>query len=82
MKKFAVAILSFFDNDNKLFVVEAETEQKAIIKALSIFNSENGEETKDKDFLEWINSMEKKTVEEIQQELFDGDMSLSNVVEL
>ncbi|WP_297419076.1 hypothetical protein [Clostridium sp.] len=81
MKKYALAILSFFDNDNKLFVVEAETEQKAVIKALSIFNGKE-EETNDKDTLKWINSMENKTIEEIQQELFDGDISLSNVVEL
>ena len=40
MKKYVVAVISFFDNDLKQFIIEAENEYEAAKKGLIEFTSE------------------------------------------
>lgn len=82
MKKYAVAILSFFDNQNKLFVVDAKTDTQAMIKTILAFKEESGEDMNDADTLEWIEDMKEMTIEDIQQCLFDSDMSISKPTQI
>lgn len=70
MNKYAVAVLSFFQNENKILIVEAETEPLAMIKALDEFaNTENSE---------WLGKY--PTVEEIKQECFNGEIAISTPI--
>jgi len=77
MKKYAVAVLSFFENENKVFIVEADNESEAMGKALVLFNENN-----DEDYTEWVNELSQKTVEKIQEECFDGEIAISKPVEI
>lgn len=73
--KYAVAVLSFFENENRVFIVDANNEVEAMVKALS-----SGDKMLDEDYVQWSKNMWTKTVEEIQEECFDGDMAISKPV--
>lgn len=73
--KYAVAVLSFYDNENEVFIVDADSKVEAMVKALSL-----QDKMLDADYVRWINKIKTKTVEEIQEECFDGDMSISEPV--
>ncbi|CAG7840841.1 hypothetical protein CLOHAE12215_02265 [Clostridium haemolyticum] len=76
MNKFAVAVLSFFENDNKVFIVEGSNPVEAMCLAIAQFQGDNmDEDTKD-----WINSMKNKAVDEVQEICADGDLAVSNPV--
>lgn len=70
--KYAVAVLSFFENENRVSIVESNSEVEAMVKVLS-----SGDKMLDEDYVKWIDEMLLKTVEEIQQECFDGDIAIS-----
>lgn len=69
MKKFAVAGMSFFDNDLKLEIIEAETWKKALCKH-SVFNYEN-------DDLSWLSD----DIEMAKNDAIDGDFTF-DVIEI
>lgn len=73
--KYAVAVLSFYENENRVFIVDANGEVEAMVKALS-----SGDKMPDEDYAQWANEMLTKTVEEIQEECFDGDIAISKPV--
>lgn len=73
--KYAVAVLSFFENENRVSIIEANSEVEAMVKVLS-----SGDKMLDEDYVKWIDEMLLKTVEEIQQECFDGDIAISKPV--
>lgn len=73
--KYAVAVLSFFDNENKVLLVDANSEVEAMVKTLS-----SGDKMLDEEYVQWIETMLAKTVEEIQEECFDGDLAISKPV--
>lgn len=56
------------------FIVEAESESSVMAKALTQKNSS------DEDYVEWVNEMLQKTVEQIQKECFNEDMSISKPI--
>lgn len=73
--KYAVAVLNFFDNENKVLLVDANSEVEAMVKTLS-----SGDKMLDEEYVQWIETMLAKTVEEIQEECFDGDLAISKPV--
>jgi len=73
--KYAVAVLSFFENENRVSIIEANSEVEAMVKVLS-----SGDKMLDDDYVKWIDEMLLKTVEEIQQECFNGDIAISKPV--
>lgn len=73
--KYAVAVLSFYENENRVSVIEADSEVEAMVKVLS-----SGDKTLDEDYVKWIDTMLTKTVEEIQEECSDGDIAISKPV--
>jgi len=75
--KYAVAVLSFFENENRVFVIEAKNEVEAMVKALS---SKDKMLELEEDYVKWIDEMLLKTVEEIQEECFNGDIAISKPV--
>ena len=75
MNKYAVAILSFFENQNKIFIVDADTEVNAMKKALIDFCKT---EQSKKDQEEWQISWE--TVEDVINECFNGEIGISEPV--
>lgn len=75
MNKYAVAILSFFENQNKIFIVEADTEVNAMKKALIKFcTSDEAKKSQE----EWQTSWE--TVDEVINECFNGELGISEPV--
>lgn len=79
--KYAVAIINFFDNENKIFIVEADSESEAMAKAILLSNKKEDEEL-DEDYIKRAEELSMKTVEEIQNECFDADMSISEPVKI
>ncbi|MEY8352554.1 hypothetical protein AALB39_04265 [Lachnospiraceae bacterium 54-53] len=73
--KYAVAVLSFFENENRISIVDANSEVEAMVKTLS-----SGDKMLDEEYVQWIEVMLTKTVEEIQAECFDGDIAISRPV--
>lgn len=69
--KYAVAILSFFDNENKILFVDADSKAEALKKAL-VDIAEN-EETKQQQ-REWNDTLT-NDYEELLDELVNGEMS-------
>lgn len=83
MKRYAIGILSFFENENKVFIVEAKDKVNAMIKGLIEFNTpKNNEEKIDKDTLSWIQDMRIKSVQKIQEECFDEEIAISEPIEI
>lgn len=80
MDKYAVAILNFFKNDNKVYITEGESESEAMLKGIIEYNKTD--EEIDEDILEWVESMENKSVDEIIEECFDGDLAVSKPVKI
>lgn len=78
MKKYAIGVLSFFQNENKVFIVKAKNDNEAMRKALSRFK----EEDMDDYVKEWIENMKNNTLEEIQGLCFDGDIAISLPIEI
>lgn len=72
LNKYAVAILALHEHDNRLFVVEAETEGKAIKKALIEFDENNAE---------WVENMS-NDVESIVNDAAEGELIISNIIKL
>lgn len=70
MKKFAVALINFFDNENKIYFVEAENEVEALKKGVI----EQASELDKAITREWMND-DDYTYKELQGVLFDADMS-------
>ena len=80
--KYAVAIINFFDNENKVFLVEANGDSEAMAKAILLSNKTDDVEEIDEDYIKWVNDLANKTVEEIQNICFDADMSISEPVKV
>lgn len=80
MGKYAVAILDFFKNDNKVYITEGKSEPEAMLKGIIEHNK--SDEKIDEDTLEWIESMKNKSVDEIIEECFDGDLAVSKPVKI
>ncbi len=75
MNKYAVAILSFFENQNKIFIVEADNDVNAMKKALLDFCTTD-ERKKDQE--EWQAPWE--TVNDVINECFNGEIGISEPV--
>jgi hypothetical protein len=73
MKKYAVAILSLFENNNEIFFVEAEDEVQAIKQGLIDFCKD--EEIKQSQ-REW-NLELSNSVEELKNELINGELAVT-----
>lgn len=67
MKKYAVAVLSFFENVNEVKIVEAENEVKAMLTAV-------GDELSMADDFE--------TTEDLKQYYYSGEYAVSKPVEI
>lgn len=72
MNVYVIAIASLFDNDNKLYKVEAENEIDAMLKALLASSVDSTE-----GILEWWNNMNKESIESIRGEFFNSDLLVS-----
>ncbi|MFW9874475.1 MAG: hypothetical protein ACFFG0_15320 [Candidatus Thorarchaeota archaeon] len=87
MSKYAVAVTEsigksiFFDNRIETIIVEAENETSAVIKAVKKFIHPESDGIL-KDEVDWLDSLQTKLIEEIQQELFDADMNASFPVKI
>jgi len=77
MKTFVIGILSFFENENRLFKVTAENEVDAMKQALIEFTNPKYRE----DQIEW-NKTIGNTVAEIQDACFNSDMSITTPMEI
>jgi hypothetical protein len=62
MPKYAIAFINFFDNENKVYIVEAENQIKALRKIVPHIN--------------------KDTIEDIKQGVFDCDQSISTPIQV
>ena len=67
MKTYVIAAINFHDNLNKIHRIKANSKEEALLKLAGIFGFE-------------IKST--LSIEEIQQLLFDGDMSVSDPLEI
>lgn len=74
MNKYAIALISFFDNENKIFIVEANNEIESMKKALFLFNGIN-----DESFAGWTTTVG-ETIEEVKSYCFNGDIGISSPV--
>jgi len=72
--KYAVAIINFFDNENKIHVVEADNEIDAMKKAILKINPESELIIEDYDDLH--------TIEDIKNYMFDVDQSISSPLQI
>ncbi len=72
MKRYVVSYISFFDNDLKSGIIEAENEQEACIKYMV---------NEDASIQDWISSWKDKSLEVIKYECFNAD-SMINVIEI
>lgn len=83
-KKWAVAVLSFFDSVNHVYIVRASSEQKAMVRALIEYNAEVRPESdpEDSGWKTWVNDMLDKTVPEIIAECNNGELGISKPVEI
>jgi hypothetical protein len=75
--RYAVALLNYFDNVNKLAVVDGATPVDAMIRGAKV---NMGLDANDAD--NWLDSLYGEDVEEIQTAFFDYDMSISLPVPL
>ena len=76
MKKYVVGVLSFFENNIKLYKVEAENEYEAIKKAMVEFTPEKYREEE----LEFQNSEDyPKTLEDLKSMLLGSDIVTSAI---
>lgn len=74
MKKYIVALISFFDNDIEQFEIEAESPYDAVKKAMIQMASENHKQ----DEIDFQNSDEyPKTIEEMEEHFADCEMDFS-----
>lgn len=73
MKKFVVAILSYFDNENKMFLIEAENSYEAVKKAMV----ENASEDYKKDEVKWQSEEDyPKDYDSLVETLYGADFSV------
>lgn len=79
MRTFAVGVLNFFDNENEVFIVEAEEPKEAIFKAL--IDSCKTEESK-KHQEEWNNLFEFTTVDSLLNDLANQELAVSIPIEI
>ena len=75
MPKYAVALISFFDNENKIRMVEADDEAGAMIKvAIELMELDHERDA------DYILSLKGKSAERIQEIVADVDMSISRAL--
>lgn len=86
MNKYAVAVTEFFDNEIKVVIVMAENEKLAMLNAVEKFLHPGPLKLEDGDSLigdtDWLNSLKDYTIEDIQQEIYDADMNVSEAVKI
>lgn len=81
MKKYAVAVISFFENENTVQIVEASNEIEAVKKAVIVFNNKfdkRNEETL-KENEDWLNEIS-STLENLLDELINGELGVSKPI--
>ncbi len=72
MNKYAVALLSFYDNENKLFLVRATNEVEAMKQALiDTCETDEGRASQAEWSKDWI------TIEEVKKHCFNGELAIS-----
>lgn len=78
MKKYAVAVINFFDNDNQVVIVEAKNEITAMAKAAN-YNYQDY-----KDYIDWVNEIiaNNDTIDEVKISLADGEIGISTPIEI
>jgi len=74
MKKYAVAIISLIDNDNKVFIESAIDELSAMKKAVISFIPEESE----RDFMPLLNKA--KSSDELKGYMFDCEIGISDAL--
>ena len=75
MKKYATAYINLFENEVKAKVIEAENEVQAALKAVVTT------EKMDDAFKEWLDNMSKLNLQELKDELLNGEIGV-DVVEI
>jgi len=78
MKKYVTAFLSLFDNENKIFIVEAENARSAL--AIGYVTFCNNPSTSQDD-LQWVADFP-EDIESACQCFFDGDICAAHPIEL
>ena len=79
MKRFVVAIMSYFDNELEQYVINSESEYEAVKSSMLVYWKFKGGL---KDEENWQNLPDyPKTYEELKRALFDSDMNVS-VIEI
>lgn len=77
-KKYAVAIFSNHDGENKLFIISADTAveaaQLALIEHCPVIH-------RNEDYTNWVSKMG-NTIEDIEQGAVNADLSISNIIQL
>ena len=75
MSRYAVAVLNFFDNDNKCYVVDASNEVEAVCRAVCQHND-------DSNISDWVNNIYKSgaSVDRLLDDLANGEYSVSRPV--
>jgi hypothetical protein len=82
---YAVAVISFFDNENKVFWVKADNEIDAMIEALNKYSIQNASSSNitfeaDDEHNKFLKTL--TTVEEVQRYCFDGEIGISKPLPL
>jgi hypothetical protein len=73
VRKYAVAIISFFENENKVFIVLAPNEREAMIMGLKAFGNGNA------DSGDWADTLP-EDIDAIKQECFNGEIGISSPI--
>jgi hypothetical protein len=74
MNRYAVSVLSFFENENKCFIVSAKDEVSAMKQALIDFCHVDVKS----DWEEWIEHW--GTIEEVKEHAFNGEIAISTPI--
>lgn len=79
MNRYAVAVLSAFDNENTVQLVESSDEVQAVIDAVVAFNMKKEDNEKiEQDTRDWLNGY--SDIEDLLDALFNGDLMVSKPV--
>jgi hypothetical protein len=73
MNKYAIAVISLIENENKVYIINSNTEADAMITALIDFNPD------DPDFNEWAKSLP-MDIEQIKSHAFNTEIGISSPV--
>lgn len=90
MNKYAVAVISFFDNENTVQIVDAENEIEAVKRAVITFNTRLSKDNSNKEIVEenenWLNitnsSLDILLLDTLLEELFNGELGVSKPIQI